>query len=293
MVKRELDALGTSYLMFNQRQVDQCDLAIEMNGKGVGGCFTLAAQNFPLDTIQGIYARLMDDTQLPELQNDPENSARRRHSRSLHGLLIRWLEIAPGRIINRPSAMASNSSKPYQAQLIQGYGFKVPETLITNDPQAVRFFRERHGRIVYKSISGVRSIVMELEDYDLERLEQIRACPTQFQQYVEGCDVRVHTIGKQVFATQACSTTVDYRYASRQGGNTEMEAIELPDQWAQRCVNLAHGLGLAFAGIDLKITPDNQIFCFEVNPCPVFSYYEANTGQPIARAVAQFLSGVV
>jgi hypothetical protein len=31
---------------------------------------------------------------------------------------------------------------------------------------------------------------------------------------------------------------------------------------------MADGLGLAFAGIDLKLTPDGEVYCFEVNPCP-------------------------
>ncbi len=55
-------------------------------------------------------------------------------------------------------------------------------------------------------------------------------------------------------------------------------------------VALTRGLGLAFAGIDLKITPDGEIFRFEVNPCPAFSFYEANTEQPIALAVARYLN---
>jgi hypothetical protein len=29
----------------------------------------------------------------------------------------------------------------------------------------------------------------------------------------------------------------------------------------------------------------------EANPCPAYSYYEAHTGQPIARAVARYLAG--
>jgi hypothetical protein len=33
------------------------------------------------------------------------------------------------------------------------------------------------------------------------------------------------------------------------------------------------------------------VFCFEVNPSPGYSYFEANTGQPIARAVARYLAG--
>jgi glutathione synthase/RimK-type ligase-like ATP-grasp enzyme len=49
---------------------------------------------------------------------------------------------------------------------------------------------------------------------------------------------------------------------------------------------MARSMGLVFAGIDLKVTPDDQIYCFEVNPCPAFSYYEGNTGQPISAGVA-------
>lgn len=291
MIRRELDEISASYTMFNQRQVDQWDLCISMKGNGVEGRLANGRRRIQLDGIHGVFARMMDEAELPELSHLDANSPRRQHSRRLHSLLVRWLEVARGRVINRPGAMSSNSSKPYQTQLIQRHGFAIPETLITNDPDLVLAFRRRYGRIVYKSISGVRSIVMELADSDLSRLDRIRDCPTQFQQYVCGCDVRVHTIGQQAFATRALSTTVDYRYAARQNGDTQLEAYDLPEPWARRCIELAEGLGLAFAGIDLKLTPDGRVFCFEVNPCPVFSYYEAHTGQPIARAVARFLAG--
>ena len=49
-------------------------------------------------------------------------------------------------------------------------------------------------------------------------------------------------------------------------------------------------LGLELSGIDLRITPDGRTYCFEVNPSPGFSYYELNTGQPIARAIADHLA---
>ena len=53
----------------------------------------------------------------------------------------------------------------------------------------------------------------------------------------------------------------------------------------------ARGLGLDFAGIDLKLSPDGRVYCFEVNPCPAYSYYQDHAGQPIARAVAFYLAG--
>ncbi len=59
--------------------------------------------------------------------------------------------------------MRSNASKPFQAQLIAAAGFVVPDTLVTNDPEVVREFHAEHGRVIFKSTSGIRSIVRELE----------------------------------------------------------------------------------------------------------------------------------
>ena len=55
------------------------------------------------------------------------------------------------------------------------------------------------------------------------------------------------------------------------------------------CIALSKALGLAFTGIGLRITPDGEVYCFEVNPSPAYSYYEANTGQPISTALARYL----
>jgi D-alanine-D-alanine ligase-like ATP-grasp enzyme len=59
------------------------------------------------------------------------------------------------------------------------------------------------------------------------------------------------------------------------------------------CINLTSHLKLEFSGIDLKITPQGEIYCLEVNSSPGFSYYELSTGQPIAKTLAQHLgSGI-
>jgi glutathione synthase/RimK-type ligase-like ATP-grasp enzyme len=222
-----------------------------------------------------------------------ESSPEYRHCSALHAVLIRWCEIASARVVNRTAPMGSNSSKPYQAQLIRHYGFEVPETLVTNDPDRVVDFRGRHERIIYKSISGVRSIVQTFDDKDVARLPSLRWCPAQFQEYVAGLEVRVHVVGTRTFATRIASAATDYRYATMQvDAAAELSATDIDPDVAQRCVRLAEGLGLVFAGIDLKFAPDGRVFCFEVNPCPGYSYFESHTGQPIARAVAEYLAGV-
>lgn len=292
LVAKGLDENGAPYAVFNQRQFANAAISFEISGGDVGGWLEMNGNGFQLDQIQGVYTRLMDFRRLPELEGVPETSDVYRYCAALHDTITRWCEISPARIVNRMAPMGSNSSKPYQAQLICRYGFEVPETLITNDPQQVLAFRDRHKRIIYKSISGVRSIVQTFEDGDLTRLAALRWCPTQFQQYVEGFDVRVHVVGEAVFATKIASNATDYRYAASQAGEAaELTATELPDAVAQACVRLSAGLGLAFAGIDLKFSPDGRVFCFEVNPSPGYSYFEANSGQPIGRAVADYLAG--
>jgi glutathione synthase/RimK-type ligase-like ATP-grasp enzyme len=199
--------------------------------------------------------------------------------------------VADARVVNRSDPQGSNSSKPYQAQLIASYGLRVPETLITSDPADVLAFRRTHGTIIYKSMSGVRSIVKALDDKDLARLSDISWCPVQFQALVPGNDVRVHVIGRDVYATEIISDVTDYRYARQQGGTATLRAIDLSADLAARCVALTAGLGLVFAGIDLRIGPDGAATCFEVNPSPAYSYYQANTDQPIATSLARYLAG--
>ena len=103
--------------------------------------------------------------------------------------------------------------------------------------------------------------------------------------------MRVHTIGREVFSTAIETTGTDYRYAHQDpDGETTLREMELPASLRERAVSLAESLKLDFAGIDLMLTADGTAYCFEVNPCPAFNYYESHTGQPIASAVARYLA---
>ena len=291
MVTSGLEEIGAPFVLLNQRKFAGCEIWFEINDGKVSGELRIEQNVYKLQDFTAVYPRMMDDRFLPELADEPPDSKLRNYCRSFHDTLIRWMEIAPARVINRCAPMASNSSKPYQAQLIREHGFLIPETLITNDPELVREFRAKHGRVIYKSISAIRSIVQVLEDEDEARLERIRWCPTQFQAFVEGTDLRVHTIGDEVFATAVRTEATDYRYASRQAGEpAALREVVLSDEVTEQCLQLSRSLGLEFAGIDLKVTPDDAVYCFEVNPSPAFSYYEGNAGQPISAAVARRLA---
>jgi glutathione synthase/RimK-type ligase-like ATP-grasp enzyme len=194
------------------------------------------------------------------------------------------------RVVNRPAAIHSNRSKPYQA-LIIGQFFKVPETLVTNDPDAARsFYSECHEKVIFKSVSGLRSIVRLMNQDDLGRLTLVENCPTQFQAYIPGDNLRVHVIGEHLFPVRIRCDAVDYRYAGQEGYTATMVPAKLPQPVENSCIRLAQELGLAMAGIDLKETPEGQYYCLEVNTSPAFPFYESPTGPAVADALAEFLA---
>jgi glutathione synthase/RimK-type ligase-like ATP-grasp enzyme len=291
LVASELRGMGEGFVFLHQRRWSDCDAAVEVANGEVTGRLRLGPLVLRLEDITGVFTRLMDDRFLPDVRGLPATAPPRARCRAFHDTVTRWSELTTACVVNRSTPQASNASKPYQAQLIRRHGLRIPETLVTNDPESVRRFRSQQGRLIFKSLSGVRSVVRELTDADMERLDAIRWCPVQFQALIPGIDVRVHCIGGELFAARIESGATDYRYAAREVGEPpSLTDFELESEVAERCLRLTADLGLELAGIDLRVTPDDETYCFEVNPSPAFSYYEAQTGQPIARAIARHLA---
>ncbi len=242
-----------------------------------------------LEEISGVFARYLGlEGRAPLAAVAPEMTFAI-HAECDTGV-VALLEHLPCPVANRVGGGLSNHSKPYQTLLIERCGLRVPPTLVTNDPRAARDFYDEHcGEVIFKSISGVRSIVRRVKQTDLDRLHLLAHGPAQFQAFIPGENVRVHTVGDEIFATRVKSESVDYRYARRDGNNIEMEATSLPDQVSMACLRVARELDLLIAGIDLKQTPGGEYYCFEANPAPAFSFYEQGTGQPISLALAHLL----
>ena len=291
MVGAELGRMGAQVAWFDQRRALETSLEVRLAAGRVSGRLRTPEADVDLEAVDAVYVRTMDDRLLPEVESLAADAEERRQCRTLHDRLFAWLGLSEALVINRTEAQASNGAKPYQLQAIAEAGFAIPETLITNDPQQAIAFRDRHRLVVYKSMSGERSIVSPLTDLDLQRLDRLRLCPVQFQAWVPGPDVRVHVVGNETFATCVSTSATDYRYPARSGATRpQVSTYELDPELAERCVTLAQRLGLEFAGIDLRMPPDAEPVCLEVNPSPAFSYFEMATGLPIAAALARRLA---
>jgi hypothetical protein len=287
-VHNALQRRGAPVEFLDQREVlaTEVELCVDADIQGV---LQIGDRKSDLGAITAVYLRPYDWRHLPDIEKAGPGSPAWRHALGVQDALLCWLELTSAQVINRLTAMAVNNSKPLQVCLIRSLGFDIPDTLITTDPGTAQEFWEKHGTVIYKSISSVRSIVSRLTPDHVHRLGDISWCPTQFQRYIPGYDYRVHVVGDEIFACEIISEADDYRYATRQGMHVDIRSYDLPRDCADRCRELAAAMDLAVAGIDLRRTPEGQWYCFEVNSSPAFTYFQGATGQPIDEAIAKLL----
>jgi len=283
-VYRTLLRRGARTLLVDQRRTEGTTLTTEV-GERLSGTLRVGDRSVELPEIVGIYLRPQDRSALGGAGDSHAAGA------ALDDMLLAVAELTPAVVLNRPDAMAANNSKPYQYSQIRSVGFAVPDTLITTLPDAAREFVAQHGSVIYKSVSGTRSIVGELREADHARFDEVRWCPTQMQERIAGVDVRVHVVGEELFACTVSSDAVDYRYAHLTGQRVDISRCSLPDDCAERCLALSRATHLPLAGIDLRRTEASEWYCFEINPSPGFTYYQQATGAPIDVAIANVLTG--
>jgi glutathione synthase/RimK-type ligase-like ATP-grasp enzyme len=290
-VRAELERLGSPYRLLNQRDVLTTTVSLRTQGGAVRGSVVVDGDELDVARVGSVYARPHETTRLPRLAGLDPQSPQVRHAASVDRALYSWLEVTSAYVVNPPAACATNASKPFQARRIQQCGFRVPATVVTSDPARAEEFVRRHKEVVFKSVSAVRSRVRRVGPEDLQRLRDVRSGPVQFQEWVPGTDVRVHVVGAQLFATELTCTADDYRYAAQLGhAPADLAATVLPPTVALACRRVSARLGLPVTGIDLRVTPEGEWYCFEANPSPAFPYYEGSTGQPIGQSIAALLT---
>jgi hypothetical protein len=287
-VAEELKAMGASIVFVDQREVSDIDVRMTA-GETLEACLRIHGKWIDLSEVTAAYLRPFSSCQLPAIAKAGAGSQTWKHAATVDDLLVCWADLTDALLVNPLSAMSGNGSKPYQLEQLRGIGWRVPETLITTDPQAAREFWEHHGEVIYKSVSSVRSKVSRLGPEHIERLPSIASCPTQLQRYVPGTDHRIHVVGSEMFACEVLSEADDYRYPGE--GDVEVRPCALTFDTEKLCLKTAKALGLPFVGIDLRLTPEGEWFCFEANPSPGFTYFENATGLPIGSAVAELLTG--
>jgi len=242
------------------------------------------AQAFDLNSYAAIYQRLLYPGR-PEPDQRPT-----RREQALFRALDLALGACNGMVVNPPYAGWENNLKPLQTSLLEEAGFLVPASLSTSIEGDFRAFAATGARI-YKSNSGERSIVERIGPSSLDRAALLGRAPVLFQEEILGKDVRVHSVGGEVFAVEIVSGAVDYRYARRQGLENVMRPLaDIPETVRSACIRYARSRGIFIGGFDFKVTDDDRWYCLEMNPCPGFESYDRILGGAIARSLRDALA---
>lgn len=205
--------------------------------------------------------------------------------------------------VNDIAASRRNANRLTQKPLAQRFGFRVPDSLVTNVPAQAKAFLARHGRVIIKHISpgspdshADRALAVSLLDRgDEDLLDQVRFCPTLLQEVIDkAAEFRVTIIGDRVFcagleSTRNEATAVD----SRLWADTELTyyRAELDAGVAQRLAHMLKTVGLVYGAVDLILTPRNEWVFLEINPSGRWGFAEMSTGHAITEALIDELSG--
>lgn len=295
-VARELRALGADVVLIRADALDQGLPLSKLEGRTL-------YQGAEVDDLQGIYLRAIPAALAPYVKEDGELRlhadwyVRYMQQRERSHFFIAWLlelQQRQVRMVNPPHAASVLQFKPFQLHVLRTLGARVPRTLISNDPAAVRAFHAEVEQVIFKPLTG-GAHTRVLDDETLDAIEAVRDAPVIFQERVDGDDLRVMLAGDDIVSSVAIRTPeqhLDFRadpvYAD---GHASYEEVRLPDEVQALCRRAARLCGLAFAGIDIKRTPSGEWVFLELNSSPIYLDVELKLGHPISRAIAELVLG--
>jgi glutathione synthase/RimK-type ligase-like ATP-grasp enzyme len=204
--------------------------------------------------------------------------------------------------VNHPDNNRAASSKLEQIKRATALGFEVPRTLVTNDQESALDFLGsvgdsaickpmKDGRLEFSGREGI-FFTSVVDASALEKPESIGPEPYLFQELIKKrFDIRATVIGGEVFSVRIESQEteigkVDWRRAGIDAGHA---IEELPEDVAERCVQLTREYGLRFSAIDLVLQQDGRIVFLELNPNGQWAWVEQLTGLPLRSRMADLL----
>ncbi|MFD3838054.1 ATP-grasp ribosomal peptide maturase [Streptomyces sp. NPDC058642] len=213
-------------------------------------------------------------------------------SQALYGMLrgsgARWM--------NHPDASRRARHKPWQLRHAQRCGLPVPATLITTFPQAAREFSARYPDLVVKPVSGAhpqdppRAVPTSRVTPDTD-FSAVAFGPTLLQRRVaKRADIRLTVVGERMLAarkTTAEDDEVDVRFASPA---SPWRPTDVPPRVAETVRAYMRDAELAYGAFDFAEDADGTWWFLECNQSGQFGFVEVETGQPIARSIAEWLA---
>ena len=189
--------------------------------------------------------------------------------------------------VNSMEAFEIHQKKAYALHLMKENNIRIPRTLITNDKNTIEeFFEQNNGEIIVKPIlGGAYTEKLTKKNITKTRLQSLKLVPAQFQEYIDGDDIRVYAFKNDIFAVKINSNTVDFR----EDENAQLTKIELPQKVINDCYKVMKILKLKYSGIDIRLNKNGEYVFIEANPAPMFIHAEKVTKYPLTKSLIDML----
>lgn len=284
-VRRELETQGESVRFLNSAEFPE-KLRISYDPAANAGWFTFPDEgrvNF--EDVVSVYWRAYGGIEPVPLPDEEQSHVARNDSRSLFESLLVRLKT---RWVNGWDGFQLHQTKPAALSRVAGLGVPVPETVLTNDPDGVIAFIDRHSHCIFKPVQGgAHTRRLGLQHLTDENLDNLRFGPVTLQEEIVGTDVRVFVAGERVAACEVRTEAVDFR----DDPEPEIVAIDLPTDIAEQSVQIARTLHLLWTGIDYRRAEDGRYVFLEANPSPMFLGFEQRSGLPLTAMLIALLRG--
>jgi len=288
---------------------ERIQVAARLTAGGWEGSLTYQDQDLLIESIQSVWCRRPQPYRAnPGYAVPVRDFLEREAYRGFLGLLLDPSRCTGPFWVSPRDRIQAAELKPAQLAAAASVGLRVPKTLLTNEPAAVRafFHQECQGRMIAKVVGkGVldpdglfmageaRFLHTNLvQETHLEDLEGVRVTAHLFQEYIEkALELRVVVIGRQVFAVEIFSqasprTAVDWR---RFYPDLSYGVHQLPHEVEHKLLQLVRHFGLQYSSADMILTPDGEYVFLELNPTGQFLWLAPHTGLPMAEAMANLL----
>ena len=203
-----------------------------------------------------------------------------------------------------PQAAANRANlKPLQLKLATKAGLEVPQTLISNDPKAIRAFLASKQDTIYKPLNAFvwheqgRNYATYTARVTPEQLPNdtlLCASPGIYQRLVaKQYEVRAQFFGRSYFAVSIDSNRLqygelDWRLHQHQG--TLSKPVDLPEPVYQAACALMDELDLVCGAFDFIVSQDNEWVFLEVNEAGQFLFLEQWCPElPLLDAFGKFM----
>ena len=192
--------------------------------------------------------------------------------------------------LDHPENIRRANNKLVQLRVAAAAGFRVPRTLLSQDPDRIRQFNASlDDGMVVKTVAGmlgVPSLTGQVTHEQLENDGPLKACPAIYQELIPGREhLRVHCFGTEVKSVLITSDLLDWRHPLE----VEMESFELPQKLKDSLLEILAKFGLQMGIFDLKLTPGGDPIWLELNPQGQFLFVEALGGENLIDPFVRFL----